>query len=266
MQWFKIHHGFSSSPKFGLIAAQLQIPKAHIIAIALELLDHASRHDRRGTVMDIDHEEIAFSLGLEVVTVSNALLALRNRGFCNADEIINWEHYQGRVDSTNAERQSRYRANKKQSVTEDESIVTVRNALCNTDKIRVDKNKEREEEVSSLPAARKSKNSISFNEEENKFSVSEQKMQIWREAFPAIDIDQQIKAAGSWLIDNPKNKKSNYARFLNNWFTKSQDRAPSSKPTAGQARLSFSEEREQKNQQIIAEGVSKYAPAETQSN
>lgn len=47
----------------------------------------------------------------------------------------------------------------------------------------------------------------------------------WQEAFPAIDVRQEIKRAAAWLLSNPKNRKSDYRRFLNNWLTRSQDGA-----------------------------------------
>ena len=47
----------------------------------------------------------------------------------------------------------------------------------------------------------------------------------WQEAYPAVLIDKELASAASWLLSNPKNAKSNYARFLTNWLTRAQDRA-----------------------------------------
>lgn len=49
----------------------------------------------------------------------------------------------------------------------------------------------------------------------------------WQKAYPAMDIHIELEKARAWLLSNPKNKKSNYARFLTNWFSRAQDRAPS---------------------------------------
>jgi len=35
-----------------------------------------------------------------------------------------------------------------------------------------------------------------------------------------------LASAAAWLVANPKNVKSNYARFLTSWFKRAQDRAP----------------------------------------
>jgi hypothetical protein len=48
----------------------------------------------------------------------------------------------------------------------------------------------------------------------------------WQEAFPAIDVVAQVKRAAVWLAANPKNRKSDYVRFLANWLNRAQDRAP----------------------------------------
>jgi hypothetical protein len=47
----------------------------------------------------------------------------------------------------------------------------------------------------------------------------------WGEAYPAVSIDQELAKARAWLDANPKNKKSNYRRFLVNWFCRAQDSA-----------------------------------------
>lgn len=45
-------------------------------------------------------------------------------------------------------------------------------------------------------------------------------------AYPAVDVEREIAKAHAWVLANPKNKKSNWARFLNGWLRKAQDKAP----------------------------------------
>lgn len=45
------------------------------------------------------------------------------------------------------------------------------------------------------------------------------------ECYPAISIPDQIARAAEWLKSNPANRKSNYRRFLTNWFGRAQDKA-----------------------------------------
>jgi hypothetical protein len=54
--------------------------------------------------------------------------------------------------------------------------------------------------------------------------VTVEDKKAWAEAYPACDIDIELKKAGEWIIANPaKGKKSNYRRFLVAWFSRSQD-------------------------------------------
>lgn len=48
----------------------------------------------------------------------------------------------------------------------------------------------------------------------------------WAEAYPAIDVMQEIRKAEAWQKANPKNRKSAIERFLNNWLSRAQDKAP----------------------------------------
>ena len=48
----------------------------------------------------------------------------------------------------------------------------------------------------------------------------------WATAYPALEVDTELAKAAAWIIANPSNKKSNYARFLTNWLSRAQDRAP----------------------------------------
>jgi uncharacterized protein YdaU (DUF1376 family) len=45
-------------------------------------------------------------------------------------------------------------------------------------------------------------------------------------AYPAIKLDAEIAKAHAWVLSHPKNRKSNWGRFLNNWLQKAQDKAP----------------------------------------
>lgn len=89
------------------------------------------------------------------------------------------------------------------------------------------------DEKSSFPADeklvkknRKSK-AIDFDYETGVWSgITEGHLGIWSSAYPALDLKQQISAAGSWLMANPANRKSNHGRYLTNWFQRAQQNAP----------------------------------------
>jgi hypothetical protein len=71
-----------------------------------------------------------------------------------------------------------------------------------------------------------SDNTVVFDAASGQFSIPELLMKQWRGACPALSLDVELSKASAWLIANPKNQKSNYARFLTNWLSKAQDRAP----------------------------------------
>lgn len=48
----------------------------------------------------------------------------------------------------------------------------------------------------------------------------------WELAYPALDIETELFKAAEWIKANPANRKSNWRRFLTNWFSRSQERAP----------------------------------------
>lgn len=69
-------------------------------------------------------------------------------------------------------------------------------------------------------------NKVAFDAATGNFVVPEALNSQWRQAYPAVNLDVELSKASAWLLANPKNAKSNYARFLTNWLAKAQDRAP----------------------------------------
>lgn len=68
---------------------------------------------------------------------------------------------------------------------------------------------------------------IVFDRSSGKFSkIPETLLGRWEEAYPAVDIPTEEAKAEAWLLANPKNQKSNYSRFLTNWLSRAQDKAP----------------------------------------
>lgn len=52
------------------------------------------------------------------------------------------------------------------------------------------------------------------------------KIEKWKEAYPAVDVKQELKRMIAWLESNPKKKKTKRGidRFINTWLSKEQDR------------------------------------------
>ena len=58
------------------------------------------------------------------------------------------------------------------------------------------------------------------------FIINQELLETWKLAYPALDVEREIRKAHAWILANPKNRKSNWHRFLVNWLSKAQDRAP----------------------------------------
>lgn len=71
------------------------------------------------------------------------------------------------------------------------------------------------------------KSKINYNYKTNEFeNINEGQIKRWQKAYLAVNINQEILRSGAWLESNPKNRKSDFKRFINKWLVKAQDRAP----------------------------------------
>lgn len=108
---------------------------------------------------------------------------------------------------------------------------------------RVQEQEQEEEQDSSLSLSKSKDNSEDVGEEErlephqplssqitydflaNEWvGISDEKVADWAAAFPAVNVERQLIRAAEWLQANPKQKKSNYARFLFNWLSRAQEK------------------------------------------
>lgn len=56
--------------------------------------------------------------------------------------------------------------------------------------------------------------------------IDQKQLALWKENFPAIDVEEELRKMSAWLDANRQNRKTNVKRFIVNWLTKTQDRAP----------------------------------------
>lgn len=56
--------------------------------------------------------------------------------------------------------------------------------------------------------------------------MTSEQLEVWKAAYPAVNVDEQIRLAAAWIVSNPNDApKSNFARFLNAWLERHQNRA-----------------------------------------
>jgi uncharacterized protein YdaU (DUF1376 family) len=66
--------------------------------------------------------------------------------------------------------------------------------------------------------------------------ITPKMLAAWSDAYPAVNVKTELAKAASWLHANPKNRKSQYTRFLVNWLSRAQDRAPAAGAKQGVAK------------------------------
>lgn len=86
----------------------------------------------------------------------------------------------------------------------------------------LDKDKDKDNKKSSNF---KQKQEVIFNFNHKKWeNIKPEDVNQWREAYPACDIELELKQMREWLLSNPSKKKKNYRRFITNWLSRSQER------------------------------------------
>jgi len=57
------------------------------------------------------------------------------------------------------------------------------------------------------------------------YDVPMEKIALWRETYPAVDVEQELRRMIAWLDSNPTKRKTRRGieRFINNWLARTQD-------------------------------------------
>ncbi len=65
------------------------------------------------------------------------------------------------------------------------------------------------------------------------YGITDEQVTLWAEAYPACDIEMELRQMGEWCKANgSKGKKVNWRRFVVNWLKRAQDRG-GSEPKGG---------------------------------
>ena len=90
------------------------------------------------------------------------------------------------------------------------------------------KGKEKEKEKDNNTSKQKQKIIFNFNNKQWE-NIAGEDIAQWREAYPACDVDLELKQMKEWLLSNPEKRKKNYRRFITNWLTRSQEKGGTQK-------------------------------------
>ncbi|HDQ03502.1 MAG TPA: hypothetical protein ENN23_02885 [Deltaproteobacteria bacterium] len=65
---------------------------------------------------------------------------------------------------------------------------------------------------------------INFNFISKKWeNITDEDLTFLSDSYPACDIKIELKKMAAWLVANPKKRKKDYRRFINNWLSRQQD-------------------------------------------
>lgn len=183
----------------------------------------------RDVTVTLSDEEVTFALRISPEEWGATKAEFIKKKFIDEDNnLLNWEKRQYESDSS-AERTRLWRERKKQerddSETKDETSHVTTGDVTVTPQNRTEQNREEENKEPTGSSAANEK--ISFDRSTGKFAgLAQAKLELWRNAYPAVHLQTEISKAAVWLQENPKNKKSNYGRFLAAWLGRAQDKAP----------------------------------------
>lgn len=78
------------------------------------------------------------------------------------------------------------------------------------------------------------------------YNVPLPKIKKWSEAYPSVDVDQELKKMAAWLTSNPTKKKTRKGidRFINNWLAREQDKGGTQKQVKKQNGFASFEQRQ----------------------
>lgn len=222
-QWLRLWHDMPNDPKWRVIAKASKQPLHLVMALYVALLVDASKNKSRGVTTCHD-EDLAVTLDCDMSQIIEIKAAMQGR-VLDGDHISGWETRQPkREDSGDDETGAKSAAERKRAERERKKVgeeVGAENQCHDMSRnVTLDKDKEEDKEVNTSVSHDK----IVFDGSEFK-NVNGQ-MALWEKAYPAIAVGIELNKAAAWLAANPKNKKSNYARFLTNWLARAQDSAP----------------------------------------
>lgn len=230
-RWFRHYAGMMRDEKLVRAALHSKQPVERVVWVWGAILESASEVNDAGR-FDFDAGEAAYFLRVDESDIGDILSALGTLGRISDGAVVHWSDRQFESD-TSRDRQKRYRERLKSSrdggVTSRDGDVTAQEAETET-KVREDtsslRSDVRPEPEKSAPASR-SPTVISLPATQGQeVSITEADVSEWIQAFPAVDVPQQLRAMRQWLIANERNRKTakGMRKFVVSWLSRDQDR------------------------------------------
>ena len=133
MDWFRSWHGRPTDLKWLVIARKANVAPGLVSAVAWALLDHASRHEDRGSVEGFDAESYAEYSGFSEQDVERVIEAMREKGVIDGDgRFAAWEKEQPKREEDSTERVRAFRERERKK-TETNGNAPQRDETCGND-------------------------------------------------------------------------------------------------------------------------------------
>lgn len=210
--WFRMYSEFAHDPKVQMMNESMQ--RRYVMIMCMRCSN---------ALVTLHETEIAFHLRISNDELAETKKLFIARGFIDERwNILNWDKRQFVSDSS-AARVAKHRKNKKEL---GNGLVTLQKQKSNA--LDTDTDTDTEETKPTAPSEKitRSPPEEKINFIEGKFTNTERRAELWNEAYPAVNIKTEIAKAAAWLLANPKNAKQNHERFLSNWLSRAQEKAP----------------------------------------
>ena len=145
--------------------------------------------------------------------------------------LVNWEKHQNvegldRVRELAKLRTQKYRQKLLECNVVSDATVTSRDSVDLDSELELDK----EKSTSAHKRSTISELKPSFNFTIMKWDdITDEMVKLWEIAYPACDIENELAKMASWLLANPKKRKTanGYPRFITSWLSRAQDKGGS---------------------------------------
>ena len=227
-RWFRHYAGMMRDEKLVRAAIHSRQPVERVVWVWGAILESASEVNDGGR-FDIDAGEAAYFLRVDEGDIRDILAALDILGRISDGSVVKWGDRQFDSDQSR-ERQKRYRERLKSSrdggVTSRDVDVTPQEAETETEdtsSLRSDVCPEPEKSAPAPPSPPVSELPATQGQS---VAITETDVAEWREAFPAVDVLQQLRAMRQWLLANERNRKTvrGMRKFVVSWLGREQDR------------------------------------------
>lgn len=239
--WLRLYHDMPNDPKWRTIARAAKQTIPVVLAVYVHLLTIASGAVERGTVVNVNSEDLASALDIDSEAVDAVLVAMQGR-VLDGEKLSGWDKRQTNREDTSTERVKRWREKKvKQDVTQGNTVK--RNVTHVKPDVTADKSREEEirQEVNTttlastalaVPAARGKLLGTLPLTGGRTYEVREDDLARDGPLYPGVDVQQEYRKMKGWLMADPKRQKTpqGIRKFMNGWLSTAQDKA---RPGAG---------------------------------